>query len=157
MRASLLNFGGGGNDQPIRDSSEMDEGIGGLNAPGWPRQGWTRQGWSFDSIDTPKAPSNTSQDARNSSNSDANSTGARIGDGDDPMGLEELPAPKGEFAHYELPPPPDAINQANMDDIRNQAWDSKALHTIPPDVGQEQDSEKAVDIHISEDDNAKVE
>lgn len=151
----LLNFGGTSNDDTIRRSIEVDEGIGmgHLDGPGWPKQGWT-----FDSVGAEgKLPSAASQGGgQNSSATDVDSLGPGVGDLDEKMSFDipeeytEPPAPEGELPMYDEPPPPDPYDQANMEDIRNQVWANKKLHTIPPDVGQDQASEKAVEIHVSD-------
>ncbi len=59
-------------------------------------------------------------------------------------------------------PEPDAITQANMEDIRDQAWarkvaESRLVHMVhASDVDQDAASDKAVDIHVSEGDTAKM-
>ncbi|KIH92949.1 ubiquitin carboxyl-terminal hydrolase 4/11/15 [Sporothrix brasiliensis 5110] len=63
------------------------------------------------------------------------------------------------------PPPPDILTQANMEDIQQQVWARKLdaqsagdrIHTITmSDNGADAASENAVDIHISEDEEGKM-
>ncbi len=154
LGSSMLSFGDPTKDAMIRRSIEADEGI----EMGCQETGWGQQPWSFERVEA-EALMASDEGHNSSDDTDVNSMGPGVSDRDrddkadygPPEGYSAPPAADDEFAQYELPPPPpDSADQANMDAIRNQVWDSKKLHHIPPDVGRDQDSDNAVDIHVGE-------
>ena len=172
-REGILDFTLGRSAGPVRESIEADadEGIdmGGSQDHG----GWQQQPWDFQNIQTMQTMArHVSHDGANSSDGDVNSMGPGVpdpdDDDDDKMGFETpseaaeytepLMPEAAEYAHFEQqPPPPDSENQANMVDIRNQAWNNKRLHQVTADLGgEDQDSDNAVDIVIPEDEAGKM-
>jgi hypothetical protein len=149
----VLNFGSSGQDAVLHRSIEEDEGVSMAEPRGW------QQAWSFESITGNMHARGPLDGADDMSETEVNSIGPDIRDAEEKMNVDgpehsyvEPEAPSADFPGYEEPPEPGLADQANMDDISRQVWANKdLLHQVPVDVGDDEDSDRAVvDIHLAE-------